>query len=219
MCMNRRDFVCSAGGATAAAAAGSAASPSVVAQAEARPDFSGFLDSVDGGYEDYRGEQEVRINVGASGNGGNFAFSPAGVWIDEGTTVIWEWTGEGGAHNVRTFSDSPLDNVHDLNSGSSAGGSDITYEHTFEEGGFTGYFCKPHEGLSMFGAVAVGEDVAVIEPSPNTGWPEDIAHSGVELHPHWHGMIAGLGIISTFVFTFYVVKYGASANTGTGRDS
>ncbi|ERH04549.1 MAG: halocyanin domain protein [Halorubrum sp. J07HR59] len=219
MGMNRRDFIRGAGGATAAVAAGSAASAPATAQEEARPDFSGWLDSVDGGYKDHRGEDEVRVSVGASGNGGNFAFSPAGIWIDEGTTVIWEWTGEAGAHNVKTYGEAPLDNVHELDSGSSAAGSDITYEHTFDGGGLTGYFCKPHEGLSMFGAVAVGEDIAVIEPSPNTGWPEDIAHSGVELHPHWHGMIAGLGIVASFVFTFYVVKYGASAHTGTGRDS
>ncbi|TVT94158.1 plastocyanin/azurin family copper-binding protein, partial [Haloferax volcanii] len=93
--MSRRAFLgAAAGGAAVAATSGTAA-----AQTE-EPDFGGHLDGIDGGYEDLRGQSEVTIEVGAEGNGGALAFSPAGVWIDTGTTVTWEWTGEGGGHNV-----------------------------------------------------------------------------------------------------------------------
>ncbi|WP_459862429.1 plastocyanin/azurin family copper-binding protein, partial [Haloplanus litoreus] len=49
---------------------------------------------------DATGQDEVTITVGAQGNGGAFAFGPPAVQIDPGTTVVWEWNGEGGQHNV-----------------------------------------------------------------------------------------------------------------------
>ncbi|CDK39964.1 blue (Type 1) copper domain protein [Halorubrum sp. AJ67] len=69
----------------------------------------------------------------------------------------------------------------------------------------------------MHGGIAVGEDVATVEVGgANTGWPEDIAYVGVPLHAHWVGISAILGIGLTFVFTFYMLKYGESAHTGHG---
>ncbi len=216
--MKRREFVRTAGGATAAVAATSGAAGTVAGQGEASPDFEGYLDGIDGGYQDLRGQDEVRVEVGASGNGGNLAFAPAGVWVDEGTTVVWEWTGEGGAHNVVVDEENTdFENVHtDLDSGSPVDEEGFEYEYTFEEGGRTGYVCVPHRGVNMFGAVAVGDGVPVIEPGPDDGWPEDIAHVGVPLHAHWVGIASIFGIILTFVFTFYMLKYGESAHTGHG---
>lgn len=216
--MKRRDFLRTAGGATAAVGASSAATGTVAAQEEATPDFEGYLDGVDGGYEDLRGQDEVTVEVGASGNGGDLAFSPSGIWIDEGTTVIWEWTGNGGDHNVvANGENSAFENTHtDINSGDPIGDEGHTYEYTFEEGGRTGYVCVPHRGVNMLGAVAVGEDVPVIEPGPDDGWPEDIHEWGVPLHAHWVGLAAMFGIVLTFVFTFYMLKYGESAHTGHG---
>ena len=74
------------------------------------------------------GSGEVTVAVGAQGNGGAFAFDPPAIRVSTGTTVVWEWTGEGAQHNV-----------------AAAGGgfeSDMsseegyTFEHTFAEAVF-----------------------------------------------------------------------------------
>ncbi|TKX53002.1 halocyanin, partial [Halorubrum sp. SP3] len=97
--MKRRDFVRTAGGATAAVAASAGATGTAAAQ-EVQPDWpSGAADGNVGSYTDARGQDEVTISVGAGSNG--LAFDPTLVWVDEGTTVTWEWTGAGGSHNVQ----------------------------------------------------------------------------------------------------------------------
>jgi halocyanin-like protein len=122
---------------------------------ETRPDFGGYIAESDGGYLDARGQDQVSVDVGASGNGGNFAFRPAGLWIDPGTTVVWEWTGEGGQHNV-------VDEAGAFESDLVAEAG-FTFEYTFEEGGVTEYYCQPHKALGMKGAIAVGEDVPTVQ--------------------------------------------------------
>ncbi len=212
--MKRREFVRTAGGATAAVAATTAATGTVAA--EDRPDFEGYLDGVDGGFADLRGQDEVEVSVGAEGNGGNLAFEPAGIWIDEGTTVVWEWTGQGGAHNVVTDEENTdFENTHDLES-DTVDEEGFTYESTLEDPGRTGYVCTPHRGVNMFGAIAVGDDVPVVEEGPDDGWPEDVGQWGVPIHAHWVGIATMFGIVLTFVFTFYMLKYGESAHTGHG---
>ncbi|MFC7041723.1 halocyanin [Halonotius aquaticus] len=214
--MKRRELLRTAGGATAAATAATASSGVAAAQ-EVQPDLSHISDS-DGGYEDHRGESEVTIEVGASGNGGNLAFSPAGIWIDPGTTVIWEWTGEGGGHNVQTVG-GPADLASETVS--EAG---FTYEFTFteEHTGITNYECVPHSSLGMLGSVAVGEDVPTVEVGGGGGggWPTELdafAHDvGVPIQKHYVGIVSFLGIAVSLVFTFYVLKYGESPNTGQG---
>ncbi|PSQ41491.1 hypothetical protein BRD07_05275 [Halobacteriales archaeon QS_9_68_42] len=102
---------------------------------------------------DARGQDEVSVAVGADDG---YAFDPATVWVDPGTTVVWEWTGEGGAHNVKT-NEGPAG----FDSGSAEEGSDVTYEYevTEDDAGITTYKCGPHEGQGMKGGVAVGDDV------------------------------------------------------------
>jgi halocyanin-like protein len=141
----RRAFL----GATAATA-GLAAAGSATAQ-EGGVDFGGWFDDVDNydGVVDARGQSEVTVEVGAQGNGGAFAFGPAAVRVDPGTTVVFEWTGEGGQHNVVTEEGESLESELTAEAG-------FTYEHTFEEEGVTTYFCEPHRSLGMKGAVAVG---------------------------------------------------------------
>lgn len=119
---------------------------------EVRPDFGDWLVDADGGYRDARGEDEVTVAVGAEGNTGFFAFEPAGIWIDPGTTVRWEWTGEGGGHNV-VAEEGPAA----LDSGDLVSEPGVHYEFTFEEDGITTYFCEPHLSLGMKGGVAVGD--------------------------------------------------------------
>lgn len=163
--MHRRSVL--RAGATAVGAAGLAGSAAAQeAQTETRPDFGSWLEDVDGGYLDARGQDEVTVDVGASGNSGNFAYRPAGLWVDPGTTVVWEWTGKGGQHNVVAEG-----GAFESDLAAEAG---FTFEHTFESGGITNYYCQPHRALGMKGAVAVGDDVPTVEvggAQPTTGQP------------------------------------------------
>ena len=210
--MKRRDFVRTAGGATAAVAASAGATGTVAAQ-EVQPDWpSGASSGNVGSYTDARGQDSVTISVGAGSSG--LAFDPTLVWVDEGTTIVWEWTGAGGSHNVVT-----QEGPASLDSGDPVGEEGYTYEYetSGEDAGITHYACAPHVPVGMHGGIAVGEDVATVETGgANTGWPEDIAKVGVPLHAHWVGISAMLGISLTFVFTFYLLKYGESAHTGPG---
>ncbi|GAB7010642.1 halocyanin domain-containing protein [Halorubrum trueperi] len=210
--MKRRDFVRTAGGATAAVAAGAGATGSAAAQEE-QPDWpSGVTNGNLGEYVDARGESEVTVEVGAGDDG--LAFNPTQLWVDTGTTITWEWTGSGGSHNVVT-----VEGAADLDSGDAVGEEGYTYEYevTEEDAGITHYHCVPHDTTGMHAGIAVGEDVETVEVGgASTGWPEDIAYVGVVLHPHWIGIAAILGVGLSFVFTFYLLKYGESSHTGHG---
>ncbi|POG57364.1 halocyanin domain-containing protein [Haloferax marisrubri] len=193
--MSRRAFLgAAAGGAAVAATSGTAA-----AQTE-EPDFGGHLDGIDGGYEDLRGQSEVTIEVGAEGNGGALAFSPAGVWIDAGTTVTWEWTGEGGGHNVVASEGASLD------SGAAVSEAGSTYEYTFEEGdaGITKYHCVPHEALGMLGAVAVGSDV----PTVSTGGGGGSSLPQVPDSAKSLGVATTFAMVATLGLAYFFMKYG-----------
>jgi halocyanin-like protein len=203
--MSRRAFLTAAGGTAAVAgASGSAAAQTT------EPDWGGYLDGVDGGYQDMRGSSEVTVEVGASGNGGNLAFAPAGVWVDVGTTVVWEWNGEGGGHNVVADGGPAA-----LDSGAPVAEAGTTYEYTFEEGdaGITNYYCSPHQALGMLGAVAVGEEVSTVSAGGGGG-EKELEELGVPIQAHWVGAATILGIIVTIIYTFYILKYGESPNTG-----
>lgn len=121
-------------------------------EGQVRPDFGEWLVDVDGGYQDARGEDEATVRVGGEGNTGFFTFEPAGLWVDPGTTVRWEWTGEGGGHNV-VAEEGPAD----VDSGDPVSEAGVNYEYTVEQEGITTYFCSPHRSLGMKGGIAVGE--------------------------------------------------------------
>ena len=210
--MKRRDFIRNAGGATAALGAGASATAGTAAGQEgggggARPDFGGWLEGAKGGtFQDFRGQSEVTIEVGA---GDGLAFIPTGCWIDPGTTVTFEWVT--GGHNV-VYESTP--------SGASVSGHEpiedegFTFETTYETAGIYKYFCDPHRQLGMLGAIAVGEVPTV---SAGGGGPKELHEFGVPIQAHWVGSATVLGIVVSIVFTFYVLKYGESANTGRGR--
>ncbi|MXR22275.1 halocyanin domain-containing protein [Halobacterium bonnevillei] len=120
------------------------------------------------------------------GNGGGFAFGPAAVRVDPGTTVRWEWTGEGGTHNVVATDD--------------AYGSDLlsdpgeTFEHSFDSDGVSLYVCGPHEAMGMKGAVVVGDadigagtaDLEYVAREPGyDGWFDETA--GFQGTVDWRG--------------------------------
>ncbi len=102
----------------------------------------------DGRTVDLTGRDRVPVVVGARGNGGNLAYDPPAIQVDAGTTVVWEWNGQGGAHNVVAEDDT-------FDSGTAEVSSVATFEHTFEETGVYRYFCTPHVRLGMVGAVTV----------------------------------------------------------------
>ena len=104
------------------------------------------------GVQDMTGEDEVEVLVGAEGNEGNNAYDPSAIEIDPGTTVIWEWTGEGGAHNVVDEADDPEFESELVDE------EGFTFEHTFDDEGTYRYVCEPHIAQGMVGAVVVGEN-------------------------------------------------------------
>lgn len=110
---------------------------------------------------DKTGADRVTIEVGAKANKGAFGFGPAAVRVDPGTTVVWEWTGDGGSHNVVA-----QDGAFGSDMTDAAG---HTFEHTFDAEGVTKYYCEPHKAMGMKGAVAVGESAAADAPVSDAG--------------------------------------------------
>ena len=215
--MKRRDFVRSAGGATAALGAGATATAGTATAQEdgggggggnQKPDFGDALSGAQGGeYQDLRGNSEVTIEVGGGSSG--FAFLPTEVWIDTGTTVTFERVS--GGHNVLPESQP---------SGASWSGHEpiegegFSFEFTFDTGGLYVYYCDPHRTQGMIGGIAVGSDVPTVAAG---GGRKELHELGVPIQAHWVGSATILGIIVTVIFSFYVLKYGESPNTGTGR--
>lgn len=100
------------------------------------------------GTEAFLDRDAIRIAVGAAGG---LAFAPPAVRVRTGTRVVWEWTGEGGTHDV-TEENGVFESEAHRESGS-------TFEYTFEETGVYRYVCTPHQASGMRGAVhVVGEE-------------------------------------------------------------
>ena len=95
---------------------------------------------------DFTGQETVDVVVGA-GNG--LEFDPANVVVDVGTTVVWEWTGQGGGHDVVETNGAFESELVDE--------SGFTFEHTFEDPGLYEYVCTPHQTSGMVGTVEVVE--------------------------------------------------------------
>ena len=98
--VSRRGFLRAAGTGVAGAAVGAGTTDTAVAQEAPYDGYLSDVDNFDGTTADMTGQDEVTIAVGAEGNGGGFAFDPPAVQVDPGTTVVWEWIGAGGQHNV-----------------------------------------------------------------------------------------------------------------------
>jgi halocyanin-like protein len=118
-------------------------------------ELDSHLSGVDAnGYEgevvDNTGQESVTVTVGA-GNG--LAFDPPAMQIDSGTTIVWEWSGEGGAHNVIPADDSAITGFGQEETTDEAG---YTVEDTLEEEGVGLYFCAPHRAAGMHGGFIVG---------------------------------------------------------------
>ncbi|MEF8839744.1 MAG: halocyanin domain-containing protein [Haloarculaceae archaeon] len=155
--VSRRGFLRAAAAGTATtAAAGTAAAAEDGGDggggSAPEPDYGGWLDDVGNfsSLEDMRGQDEVQIGVGTEGNGGNFAFGPPAIHVDPGTEVVWEWTGEGGSHNV-------VDEGGEFES-DLTGEQGFTFSRTFDSDGMYKYYCQPHRAQGMKGVILVGTD-------------------------------------------------------------
>jgi halocyanin-like protein len=214
--MNRRDFLRTAGGTAGVTAATSASTGTAAAADEGGeggggvPDFGGALEGAnnyDGSVADETGADEVTVDVGASDG---LAFGPAAVHVDNGATVVWEWTGDGGAHNV-------VADGGEFDSGDPVGEAGTTFEQTFEEDGIYTYFCSPHESSGMVGAIVVGTDFSTTSAG-ETGPNRDPEHMGVPFQAHFVGIATMLMMVVSLVFTFFLLKYGESPNAKGGND-
>ena len=106
------------------------------------------VDNYDGTIEDVTGADEVVVLTGELEDADQtFAFDPPAIRVDEGTTVVWEWVGEDGAHNVAHVNGEFESDVMD--------GEGETFSYTFDEAGTYLYVCQPHRALGMKGAVVV----------------------------------------------------------------
>ncbi|PSQ16747.1 halocyanin domain-containing protein [Halobacteriales archaeon QS_8_69_26] len=101
----------------------------------------------DGTVTDATDQSEVTVTVGAEGNGANFAFEPPAIRVSTGTTVVWEWNGKGGQHNVHERDDAF--------ESEQTGTEGHTFPQTFGDPGVVLYKCDPHEGAGMKGAILV----------------------------------------------------------------
>ncbi|WP_331233800.1 halocyanin domain-containing protein [Natronorarus salvus] len=114
---------------------------------EDEPEYDDWFDDVDTyeGTLDMTGEEEVTVMNGAGETG--MRFDPPAILVDAGTTVVWEWTGEGGSHDV-THADGEFQS-------DTQDGEGETFEHTFEDDGIHRYYCTPHQANGQKGAVVV----------------------------------------------------------------
>lgn len=166
---------------TALAAGGTALVAAHPAAGQADADFEEWFGNVSNydGIVDMRGTETVSVAVGAEGNGGGFAFEPAAMRVDTGTTVSWEWTGEGGVHNVVSE-----DGSYESEMVTDAG---ETFSHAFDNEGASLYACSPHKAMGMKGAVVVGDvDVGAGAAAPEyvsrepdyNGWFDGVDNFG-----------------------------------------
>jgi halocyanin-like protein len=185
------------------------------------PDYQGWFSNVPNfeSTEDLRGESSVSVTVGAEPNN-NWSFAPPAIHVDPGTEIVWEWSGNGGAHNVvgenREFeSELVQEEGH-------------TFSQTFEEEGIVKYFCRPHRSAGMKAAVVVGSDYPSTGGGGNGdgggdgggGGPVEVnpEHQGVPFQAHFVGMATLLAVLMSLLFTFYTLKYGESAHTKGGNN-
>jgi len=177
--------------------------------AAAGPDWGDWFSDVDN-YEstqDLRGQDSVTVAVGA-GNG--FLFDPPAIWVDPGTTVTWEWTGEGVPHNV----------VHE---GGDAFGSDLlseegaTFEHTFEEDGQYRYICEPHVSVGMKGGVAVGDVSGQASGGGSEEGGESHGSGGIPPMLQMLGAAFVVAFLSPLLFVLFLFNRGNSGGGAGGQ--
>ncbi|QCC49753.1 plastocyanin/azurin family copper-binding protein [Halapricum salinum] len=218
--MNRRDFLRTAGGAAGGTAALAASGSASAAESgggggggSTRPQWPSYVSDADNqGYQDLRDQDEVTISVDS-----NF-FDPTFIWVSPETTITWSFDASG--HNVK-FNSQP--EGAEL-AGTAGGEFDVietgqTHSVTPTTGGIYTYYCGPHEGQGMKGAIAVGDDVSTQTVGGGGGGGEpNPEHMGVPFQAHFVGLATLLMIGVSYVFTFFFLKYGESSHTKGGSN-
>ena len=143
--MNRRKFVATIGGAGTVAIAGCLGGDDPPEEPEVG-DWFGPTRNYDG-FEDRTDEDEITVLVGTGERG--WEFDPPAITVREGTTIVFEWTGRGGDHNVE-HADDDWQNPQGLVSEEGH-----TWSRTFNSPGTHKYTCWPHEHQGMRGAIFV----------------------------------------------------------------
>lgn len=117
---------------------------------ETEPNYRGWFDDTSNydGTCDRRGEATVSVQTGTPANNAHWGYTPAAVAVSPGSTVRWEWTGMGGAHDV-------VAERGDFASGAPTDDKGTVFEHTFPDPGLYKYYCSPHEAVGMKGAIFV----------------------------------------------------------------
>ena len=200
--VSRRTFMRTAGGTAAAVGGATAATGTAAGQEEGseEPDWPSATEGNVGSYEDARGESEVTVSVGAGDQG--LAFDPTQLWVDTGTTVTWEWTGAGGAHNVVT-----VEGEADLDSGDPVGEEGATYEYevTEDDAGITHYHCVPHTDVGMHAGLAVGGDVPTVDAGGGSSDAVFVPEGARALT-----IATFIAMVSTLGLAFVFMKYGGT---------
>jgi len=199
--VTRRAFMRTAGGATVAAGAATATTGTAAAQEEQPVWPSGASSGNVGSYQDARGQGEVTVSVGAGDSG--LAFDPTLLWVDPGTTITFEWTGNGGAHNVQT-----VEGPASLDSGDPVGEEGATYEYetSEEDVGITHYHCVPHTAVGMHAGLAVGGDIE----TESTGGGGSSNAVFVPQGARALGIATFIAMVSTLGLAFVFMKYGGT---------
>ncbi|MFB6146857.1 MAG: halocyanin domain-containing protein [Halobacteriaceae archaeon] len=121
-----------------------------------RTTVGGTASNYEGTLVDRRGEDAVTIDVGANGNGGNFAYSPPALLVTTGTELRWSWTGKGTPHDVSAAPPVARDAPgYGLDSGDPEGGEGVKYRKTPAETGVGLYYCSVHIQQGMKGGFRV----------------------------------------------------------------
>ena len=110
-------------------------------------DFGDWFDNTDSydGVEDHTGEDEVLVLNGTGAQG--VMYDPPAIVVDPGTTVVWEWTGDGGSHDVVAEEGEFESEL--------TGDEGFTFEHTFDDEGEFRYKCTAHDAMGQRGVVIV----------------------------------------------------------------
>lgn len=199
--VSRRTFMRTAGG-TAAAVGGATAATGTAAGQEGgeEPDWPSEADQNLGTYEDARGQDEVTVSVGAGDQG--LAFDPTLLWVDPGTVITFEWTGNGGAHNVQT-----VEGEAELDSGDPVDEEGHTYEYETSEddAGITHYHCVPHTSVGMHAGLAVGEDVPTVDTGGGGSDAVFVPDGARALT-----IATFIAMVSTLGLAFVFMKYGGT---------
>lgn len=121
------------------------------------PDWNDFVTTANGyeevgGTADFTGENSVSVVCGGGPEG--MTYEPAAIAIDSGTTVVWEWAGVGGAHDVVEGRPTDADHLFESDLVAEEG---FTFEYTFDDPGTYEYHCTPHESMGKRGGVYVVE--------------------------------------------------------------